>query len=203
MKKLVSITLVLLLALTLCVTCLAEEGINWDALLEGAPATEAATEAAEQTVAVTAQDTGGAFDWSDIITKIIVWALGLVGTVLSALLGWVFKKYIFPWLRDVAIPWLKQKKLLKAAQTAVEYAEATIGRHNGLIKWDLAEEMLGKLGYDINSAEVVAAAKAAWMQLDISQYAAGIKQAITEEKPPDTPEQADTFADTDAPVSGL
>lgn len=201
MKKLFALTLVLMLALTLCVTAFAaEEGINWNALTEGATTTEvSATDAAVTEMSETFEP----FDWSDIITKVIVWILGLAGTALSACIGLCMKKYVIPWLRDVAIPWLKQKKLLNAAQTAVEYAEATVGRLNGQIKWEIAEDTLKNLGYDINSTEVITAAKAAWQQLDISQYAAGIKTMLDAENPEKTPEKDAVFGDSDSPVEGL
>ncbi len=196
MKKLFAITLVLMLALTLCVTAYAaEDSINWDALTDGATsADETVTEAPE---------TFAPFNWSEIITKVIVWILGLAGTALSAFIGLCMKKYVIPWLRDVAIPWLQQKKLLNAAQTAVDYAEATVGRLNGQIKWELAEDMLKSLGYDINSKEVIAAAKAAWQQLDISQYAAGIKTMLTDgnDEKPAAPDAV--FDGSDRPVDGL
>lgn len=160
------------------------EGIDWDALVEGETAS-ASVPQADATVETTepageAPADGSSTIWADVVTKVIVWGLGLAGTALSALLGWLFRKYVMPWIGDTVMPWLEQKKLLKAAQTAVEYAEATIGRFNGAMKWELAEETLVKLGYDVRAPEVVAAAKAAWMQLDISQYAAGIKRVLEE-----------------------
>ncbi len=155
MKKFLAITLVLMLALTLCVSAFAaEESIDLGALTDGAPTTVVVSDASAPEEA----ETFAPFNWSEIITKIIAWILGIVGTALSACIGLCMKKYIIPWLNDVAIPWLKQKKLFNAAQTAVEYAEATVGRLNGQIKWDIAEDMLKRLGYDINSTEVIAAA---------------------------------------------
>ena len=118
--------------------------------------------------------------WTDVVTQIVIWTIGVVATLLSAGLAFVFTKYIMPWLKNIAIPWLEQKKLLKAAETAVELAEAVFGRFNGEDKWELALHRLDEQGYDIDSSDVLAAIQAAWTKLDISQYAAGIKKAITD-----------------------
>jgi hypothetical protein len=77
----------------------------------------------------------------------------------------------------VVIPWLKTHHLLELAQTAVNYAEAAIGRFNGEKKLEMALEFLKTKGYDINSEEVLAAVKAAWEGLDLEQIAAGVKNA--------------------------
>jgi hypothetical protein len=50
---------------------------------------------------------------------------------------------------------------------------------------------------------VIAAAKAAWQRLDISQYAAGIKTMLDAENPEKTPEKDAVFGDSDSPVEGL
>jgi hypothetical protein len=70
MKKFLAFALVLMLALTLCVTVYAaEEGINWDALTDGAPTTDIV---ASDAAVTEAPETFEPFDWSEIITKVIV-----------------------------------------------------------------------------------------------------------------------------------
>ena len=63
---------------------------------------------------------------------------------------------------------------------AVEYAEAELGRYTGDKKWTMALELLDKLGFDIDSDEVIAALKAKWLELNLAQVAAGVKDVIVD-----------------------
>lgn len=119
-----------------------------------------------------------AVDTSAVMTQVVIWVLCGVLTALGAVATWVAKSYIIPWLKDVAVPWLKQHKLLEAAKTAVEYAEAELGRHTGDEKWKLALSLLDKLGFNIDDETVVAALKAKWQELDLAQVTAGIKDTL-------------------------
>ncbi len=121
-----------------------------------------------------------AVDTGEIVTQVVIWVLLGVLTALGTAATWVSKTYILPWLKDTAVPWLKQHKLLQAAQTAVEYAEAMLGRYTGDQKWQMAVELLDKMGFDVNSDEVVAALKAKWRELNLAQIAAGVKEAVGE-----------------------
>lgn len=117
-------------------------------------------------------------DTTEVITQVVIWVLLGVLTALGAAATWVGKTYIIPWMKDVAVPWLKQHKLLEAAKTAVEYAEAMLGRYTGDQKWRMAVGLLEKLGFDVYSDEVIAALKAKWTELNLAQIAAGVKDAI-------------------------
>lgn len=98
-------------------------------------------------------------DYTHIITTII----SLVVLVLSGLIG----KYL--------IPWLKAKNLYDAAAVAVKAAEAIYGRYHGEEKLAAALESLKQHGYDINSASVIEAVRAAWKALDLEMYNSGEK----------------------------
>lgn len=119
-----------------------------------------------------------AVDTSAVVIQVVIWVLCGVLTVLGAIATWASKSYIIPWMKDVVVPWLKQHKLLEAARTAVEYAEAELGRHTGAAKWDMALTLLNKLGLDIDDETVVAALKAKWQELDLEQVAAGVKETL-------------------------
>lgn len=111
------------------------------------------------------------FNWGSLITMVAVWAIGAIGGIAA----WAVKKYLYPPLINVVIPWLKTHHLLELAVTAVNYAEAAIGRFNGETKLKMALDFLKTKGYDINSEEVLAAVKAAWESLNLQQIAAGVK----------------------------
>ncbi len=119
-----------------------------------------------------------AVDTSAVMTQVVIWVLCGVLTALGAVATWVAKSYIIPWMKDTVVPWLKQHKLLEAAKTAVEYAEAQLGRYTGDEKWSLALSLIDKLGFDISDETVVAALKAKWKELDLAQVAAGIKDTL-------------------------
>ncbi len=119
-----------------------------------------------------------AVDTSQIVTQVVIWVLLGVLTALGAAATWVGKTYIIPWLKDVAVPWLTQHKLLEAAKTAVEYAEAMLGRYTGDQKWQMAVGLLDRLGFDVDDEAVIAALKAKWTELNLEQIAAGVKDAV-------------------------
>jgi len=125
-----------------------------------------------------ATSTATAIDWGALLTQVVIWVLCGVLTALGAVATWAAKTYIIPWLKDVAIPWLNQHKLLNAAKVAVEYAEAMLGRYTGDEKWEMALGLLKKLGFDIDSDEVIAALKAKWLELNLAQVAAGVKETV-------------------------
>lgn len=121
---------------------------------------------------------GPSVDWSSLITKVVVWAIG----ALAGVAAWAAKKYVYPWFLTAVVPWLKTHNLVTLAEVAVKYAEAELGRYTGEEKWKMAIALMQAKGFDVNSDEVVAALKAAWETLDLQQIEAGIKEA----KPPDT-----------------
>lgn len=99
------------------------------------------------------------------LTQILVAALGLIGTIIAALIA------------THVIPWLKSKNLYEAAVIAVNAAEALYGRYNGEDKLRAALNMLKEKGYKLEDAEVINAVRAAWKQLDIAMYNDGEKIA--------------------------
>ncbi len=97
------------------------------------------------------------------LTQIIVSALGLIGTIVAALVA------------AQLVPWLKSKNLYDAAVVAVNAAEAIYGRYHGNEKLAAALEMLKEKGYKVDTSEVQNAVKAAWKQLDSAMYDSGEK----------------------------
>jgi len=120
----------------------------------------------------------GAIDTGAIVTQVVIWVLCGLLTVLGTVATWAMRRYVLPWLKDTAVPWLTQHNLLEAAKVAVEYAEATLGRFNGEEKLKLALEVLKSKGWDIDSDEVLQAVKAKWQELDLAQLAAGVKGTV-------------------------
>ena len=110
-------------------------------------------------------------NWGSLITMVAVWAIGAIGGIAA----WAVKKYLYPPFVNIVIPWLKTHHLLELAQTAVNYAEAAIGRFNGEAKLKMTLDFLKTKGYDIDSEEVLAAVKAAWEALNLAQITAGVK----------------------------
>ena len=108
-------------------------------------------------------ETVSGVDWTPIIVAVI----GMVGTVMSAMLARVWMSYVKPWL--------EQKGLSDAAVIVVDAVEALLGRYCGEDKWALALDRMRDRGYDVNSDAVLDALKAAWKQLDLRQIAAGEK----------------------------
>lgn len=128
--------------------------------------------------------------WTDVVTQIVVWAIGGVFALLAIvvkkrLIPWV-SGVLIPWIKDDIVPWLEDRHLSSVAAEAVKYAEAQLGRYAGEQKWEMAKGLLDKLGWDVDSTAVIAALKAAWLTLDIEQIAAGIKEAV-KTQPPDVP----------------
>ena len=77
----------------------------------------------------------------------------------------------------MVLPWLKQKNLLTTAQMAVEYAEGVVGRFNGEEKLQLALTIMESRGW-VKSDEVLQAVKAKWVELNLQQITAGVKEAV-------------------------
>lgn len=86
----------------------------------------------------------------------------------------------FAWNKYVK-PWLVSHHLYEAATIAVSAAEAIYGRYNGDQKLEEALEQLRKAGWDVSSASVINAVKAAWQKLNTSQIAAGEKETGTKQ----------------------
>jgi len=59
----------------------------------------------------------------------------------------------------------------------VEYAEGVVGRFNGEEKLQLALTILESRGW-VKSDEVLQALKAKWVELDLQQIAAGVKEVV-------------------------
>ncbi len=118
-----------------------------------------------------------AIDKAEVGTQLVIWVLCGILSALGALATWAAKSYVVPWLKDVAVPWLKQRNLLTAAQVAVEYAEGVVGRFNGEEKLQLALTIMESRGW-VKSDEVLQVLKAKWVELDLQQIAAGVKEVV-------------------------
>ena len=119
-----------------------------------------------------------AVDTTEVITQVVIWVLCGVLAALGGLATWAAKTCVLPWLKTVAVPWLRQHNLLDAAKVAVEYTEAVVGRYHGDEKWQLALTLLESKGWDIHSNEVIEALKAKWQELNLAQVAAGVKKVL-------------------------
>ena len=119
-----------------------------------------------------------AIDKAEVGTQVVIWVMCGVLSALGALATWAAKSYVVPWLKDVAVPWLKQHNLLDAAKVAVEYAEAVVGRFNGEEKLQLALTIMESRGW-IKSDEGLQALKAKWLELELAQVLAGVKRTIS------------------------
>lgn len=129
--------------------------------------------------ATVAVSSAPALNWTEIVSQIVIWLVGGVLTAVVSVATYAAKKYLYPWLRDVAVPWLRQNNLLAAAKVAVEYAEAIVGRFNGEEKLQLALTIMESKGW-VKSDEVYQAIMAKWKELDIAQVAAGVKETLEE-----------------------
>ena len=118
-----------------------------------------------------------AIDRAEVGTQVVAWVLCGILSALGALATWAVKSYVLPWLKDAVIPWLKQRNLLTAAQVAVEYAEGVVGRFNGEQKLQIALSIMESKGW-VKSDEVLQAVKAKWVELNLQQIAAGVKDAL-------------------------
>ena len=93
MKKTFALVLVLLLALSLCVTAgMAESGIDWNALVDGVPVAETASDALAVADAPAAQ-AYPALNWTEIVSSVLYAILAAVSVVIT--------KYIIPWLKSL------------------------------------------------------------------------------------------------------
>ena len=111
-------------------------------------------------------------DWTDVIVAVI----GVLATVAGYGVKILMQRYV--------VPWLEQKRLMAAAQIAVNAAEAMYGRYNGGDKMRFALDVLNKKGFHVDPDSITDAISAAWQELDIKQYLAGIKYV---EDDPDCP----------------
>jgi len=116
-------------------------------------------------------------DKAEVGTQLVIWVLCGILSALGALATWAVKGYVVPWLKDVAVPWLEQHRLLEAAKVAVEYAEGMVGRFNGEEKLRVALAVLESKGW-VKSDAVLQAVKAKWVELDLQQIAAGVKEGV-------------------------
>ncbi|NLI22299.1 MAG: hypothetical protein GX418_12245 [Clostridiales bacterium] len=119
-------------------------------------------------------------DGGQIATQVVAWVLCSILAALGALATWAVKKYAIPWIQNIAAPWLEQHNLLEAAKTAVEYAEAALGRYNGEDKLKMALAYLQRNGWNIESENVLAAVQAKWQELNLAQITAGVKEALND-----------------------
>ena len=115
----------------------------------------------------------GRMDW----TPIALGFIGLLGTVVSTMAAYVFKRWIKPLLGKIG---LDEDRLSVLAQIFVDAAEATYGRYNGDLKLQQVLDNLREYGFNVDSTLVIAAVKAAWKDLDMRQRAYGDK-----DEPPD------------------
>lgn len=126
------------------------------------------------------------FDW----TPIFVAAIGLISSVATALAGYVFVKWVKPFLERLGF---NPEQLRTLAGIFVDAAEAAYGRGQGDRKLQQVLEWLGGYGFNVDTVVVKAAIKAAWKDLDLRQIAAGEKA-----KPPEQQEQQADEADPEA-----
>ena len=103
-------------------------------------------------------------------TEILVYVIGALGALFSAIIARVWMTYVRPWL--------DMRGLTEAAYIVVDAVEAIVRRGFGQTKLDLAIEKMRARGFDVNSDKVLDALKAAWMQLDLSQITADAKEPI-------------------------
>ena len=101
------------------------------------------------------------FDW----TNILILALGIAVAALEE----VFRRKL--------VPFLKEKKLMNAAQIAVDLAEALIGRGEGQRKLKIALQNLQEKGYSIDEQAVLDAVQEVWRRLDLRMIEEGKKEA--------------------------
>jgi hypothetical protein len=101
------------------------------------------------------------------LTYVVVFAILLVGAVVTGLGTYVWRKWVQPWLvaRDLEVE----------AGIVVNAVEAILGRYTGEEKWRLALEKMKEFGWNIDAERVIYSLKAAWQALDLKQIQAGIK----------------------------
>lgn len=103
------------------------------------------------------------------ITEILVALIAFFGILGGTLFSYTWKSYIRPWLEE--------RKLEEVAVVVVNAAEAILGRYAGEEKWKLALQKMAERGFDVDDEAVIEALKSAWNQMNISQIAAGVKEA--------------------------
>jgi hypothetical protein len=101
------------------------------------------------------------------LTYVVVFAILLVGAVVTGLGAYVWRKWVQPWLvaRDLEVE----------AGIVVNAVEAILGRYTGEEKWRLALEKMKEFGWNIDAERVIYSLKAAWQALDLKQIQAGVK----------------------------
>lgn len=103
--------------------------------------------------------------------------------IVSAIIGLVFSTIIFPWFRDTAIPWLKEKHLFGRVYRCVKAVEkmAESGAIEKIDKKKHAIKMLEKMGVTVDD-NVDAMIEAAVIDLDIALMKGfGILEGVLEE----------------------
>lgn len=108
------------------------------------------------------------FDWSQIMTDIVRWLVGILTSALLALASYYGNKYV--------APWLKENRLTALAQELVRAAEARFGRQQGEKKLQQVFAWLRDRGVDIKDEQVIQAVMAAWQDLDLEMIAIGVKE---------------------------
>lgn len=116
------------------------------------------------------------------VTDVFTAAIALIAGVAAALISYVCRK----WIR----PWLEQRELMDVAEIVVNAVEAIMGRGCGADKWVMALDKMAGYGFRVDSAAVEEALLAAWKKLDLSQMIAGEKEKPTKDE--------ETGGDTDA-----
>ena len=110
------------------------------------------------------------------ITTIVVGIIGLVALAITS--------FVWPKIKSL-LPVGTVYALQIIAKTAVYAAEAVWGRGFGQEKLKMAvakaDEMLNKIGLDIDAQEVEDAILAAWKELDLAQLASGEKEIPEQE----------------------
>lgn len=100
-------------------------------------------------------------------TPLFLALIGILTTVLVVIIRKAMTQYVYPWL--------EQHQLRETAIIVVNAVEAILGRHLGEEKWKMALEKMKEAGWNIDSAPVIDALKAAWKELDLAMREAGEK----------------------------
>lgn len=101
------------------------------------------------------------------MTYVLIFAILLIGAVLTALATCAWRKWVQPWIEE--------HQLEEEASIVVSAVEAILGRYQGQAKWEMALQKMQERGWNINVQEVLDALKAAWQLLDLKQIEAGVK----------------------------
>lgn len=123
-----------------------------------------------------AENAGAAAAASGDVTAVAVGVITTIGAALALILAWLTWKFI--------IPWVQTSTLGKWADIAVNAMEAIIGSGNGDQKLagatDMVMNALTRLHLHADEDAIYAALQAAWQKLNLSQIAAGVKEAAAD-----------------------